>query len=184
MYSWALAARLLLLPQLATWLFSSPAGEALYQSLFRQDAFGLTVVFVGLDNFRELFADPNYLALFRTTAIFSVCVTLLGLSVALTLAWFADRLLRGATAVRTLIIWPYAIAPAIAGVLWMFLFNLLGCSFFWLKGLGIDWNDTNGTQAFIAGRRYRGLEADQLQLPVLSGWFAKHPQITDRSRGH
>lgn len=144
---------LLLLPQLAiTFIFFFlPAGEALYQSLFRQDAFGLTVDFVGLDNFRDLLADPNYLASFRTTALFAVGVTLLGLSSALTLAWFADRLLRGATAVRTLIIWPYAIAPAIAGVLWMFLFNpSLGLVSFWLKGLGVDWNYLlRGDQALL-----------------------------------
>lgn len=144
---------LLLLPQLAiTFIFFFlPAGEALYQSLFRQDAFGLTVDFVGLDNFRDLFADQNYLASFRTTAIFAVGVTLLGLSSALTLAWFTDRLLHSATAVRTLIIWPYAIAPAIAGVLWMFLFNpSLGLVSFWLKGLGLDWNYLlRGDQALL-----------------------------------
>lgn len=116
---------LLLLPQLAITLafFFLPAIKALYQSLLRQDAFGLSVDFVGLDNFRELFADPLYLADFRTTAVFSLGVTLLGLVSALGLAWFADRLLRGKTLVRTLIVWPYAVAPAVAGVLWMFLFN-------------------------------------------------------------
>ena len=112
--------------------------EALYQSLFRQDAFGLTMEFAGLDNFKALFADPSYLASFRTTAIFSAGVTVLGLAVALVLAWFADRIIRGATAIRTLIVWPYAIAPAIAGVLWMFLFNpSLGLVSHWLKLLGV-----------------------------------------------
>ena len=134
---------LLLLPQLTitTLFFFLPAGEALYQSLFRQDAFGLSQEFVGLENFLDLFADETYLASFRTTAIFAVGVTLLGLTTALTLAWFADRLIRGAHLVRTLIVWPYAIAPAIAGVLWMFLFNpSLGLISFWLKWLGVDWN--------------------------------------------
>ncbi len=129
--------------------FFVPAAVALYQSLFRQDAFGLTVEFAGLDNFRALFADPSYLASFRTTAVFSAGVTVLGLAVALVLAWFADRLIRGATTVRTLIVWPYAIAPAIAGVLWMFLFNpSLGLLSHWLKLLGVQWDYLlNGAQA-------------------------------------
>lgn len=142
---------LLLLPQLLITVvfFFVPAAVALYQSLFRQDAFGLTMEFAGLDNFKELFHDPSYLASFRTTAIFSVGVTVLGLAIALVLAWFADRLIRGATPVKTMIIWPYAIAPAIAGVLWMFLFNpSLGLVAHWLKLLGVDWNYLlNGPQA-------------------------------------
>jgi sn-glycerol 3-phosphate transport system permease protein len=105
--------------------------------------------FAGLDNFKELFHDPSYLASFRTTAVFSIGVTVLGLVIALVLAWFADRLIRGATTVKTMIIWPYAIAPAIAGVLWMFLFNpSLGLVAHWLKMLGVDWNYLlNGPQA-------------------------------------
>jgi sn-glycerol 3-phosphate transport system permease protein len=142
---------LLLVPQITITVvfFFIPAAEALYQSLFRQDAFGLTVTFAGLDNFKVLFTDPGYLASFRTTALFSLGVTLLGLATALTLAYFADRLVRMATAVRTLIIWPYAIAPAIAGVLWMFLFNpSLGLVSYWLKMLGVPWNYLlNGVQA-------------------------------------
>jgi sn-glycerol 3-phosphate transport system permease protein len=144
---------LLLLPQLTITVvfFFIPAGEALYQSLFRQDAFGLTVTFAGLDNFKALFTDPHYLASFRTTAVFSLGVTFLGLTVALTLAYFADRLVRLSTAVRTLIIWPYAIAPAIAGVLWMFLFNpSLGLVSYWLKAMGVPWNYLlNGFQALL-----------------------------------
>ena len=143
----------LLLPQLiiTTVFFFVPAGEALYQSLFRQDAFGMSMEFAGLDNFKVLFTDPSYLASFRTTAVFSVGVTLLGLSTALTLAWFADRLIRAKTVVRTIIVWPYAIAPAIAGVLWMFLFNpSLGLVSHWLKVLGVNWNYLlNGTQALM-----------------------------------
>jgi len=142
---------LLLMPQLLITVvfFFVPAGEALYQSLFRQDAFGLTVEFAGLENFRALFHDPTYLASFRTTALFSAGVTVLGLAIALVLAWFADRVIRAATLVKTLIVWPYAIAPAIAGVLWMFLFNpSLGLLSHWLKALGLDWNYLlNGTQA-------------------------------------
>ncbi len=142
---------LLLLPQISITIvfFFYPAGEALYQALYRQDAFGLSVVYVGLDNFRDLFGDPAYLASFRTTALFSAGVTALGLSSALVLAWFADRVLRGATLVKTLIVWPYAIAPAIAGVLWMFLFNpSLGLVAHWLRALGLKWDYLlNGAQA-------------------------------------
>jgi sn-glycerol 3-phosphate transport system permease protein len=142
---------LLLMPQLLITVvfFFVPAAEALYQSLFRQDAFGLTVEFAGLENFRALFHDPTYLASFRTTALFSTGVTVLGLAIALVLAWFADRVIRAATLVKTLIVWPYAIAPAIAGVLWMFLFNpSLGLLSHWMKALGLDWNYLlNGTQA-------------------------------------
>ena len=144
---------LLLLPQLTITVvfFFIPAGEALYQSLFRQDAFGLTVTFAGLENFKALFTDPHYLASFRTTAVFSLGVTFLGLTVALTLAYFADRLVRLSTAVRTLIIWPYAIAPAIAGVLWMFLFNpSLGLVSYRLKAMGVPWNYLlDGFQALL-----------------------------------
>ena len=144
---------LLLLPQLIITIlfFFMPAGEALYQSLFRQDAFGLSLEFVGLENFAELFADEKYLASFQVTAVFAIGVTLLALSSSLVLAWFADRLLRGATLVRTLIVWPYAIAPAVAGVLWMFMFNpSLGLISFWLKGMGVDWNYLlRGDQALL-----------------------------------
>jgi sn-glycerol 3-phosphate transport system permease protein len=144
---------LLVLPQITITVvfFFIPAFEALYQSLFRQDAFGLTVTFAGLDNFKVLFSDPGYLASFRTTFLFSLGVTLLGLASALALAYFADRLVRAATAVRTLIIWPYAIAPAIAGVLWMFLFNpSLGLVSHWLKLLGVPWDYLlNGFQALL-----------------------------------
>jgi sn-glycerol 3-phosphate transport system permease protein len=141
----------LVAPQLAITLvfFFWPAGQALYQSVLLQDAFGTSVEFVGLDNFRRLFADPAYLASFRTTIVFSVLVAGLGLSFALLLAVFADRILRGAAAIKTLLIWPYAVAPAIAGVLWLFMFNpTLGVVAFWLRAMGVDWNFLlNGEQA-------------------------------------
>jgi len=121
--------------------FFLPAGQALYQSLHIQDAFGGNLQFVGLDNFSELFHDPLYLASFRVTAVFSAAVALLGLAISLVLAAFADRVIRGAAAYKTLLIWPYAVAPAIAGVLWMFLFNpTLGIVAYWLRQRGVDWN--------------------------------------------
>lgn len=142
---------LLLAPQIAITLifFFWPAGQALYQSLLQQDAFGINLEFVGLDNFRTLFNDPLYLESFRITAVFALGVAALGLSFALLLAYFADRAVRGATGYKTLLIWPYAVAPAIAGMLWMFLFNpTLGIVSYGLRLLGYDWNFLlNGNQA-------------------------------------
>ena len=113
----------------------------MYYSAHIQNAFGGNLEFVGLDNFRELFNDPLYLNSFRVTALFSALVAVLGLGISLVLAVFADRILRGATVYKTLLIWPYAVAPAIAGVLWMFLFNpTLGVVAHWLKRAGVDWN--------------------------------------------
>src|ERR1051326_8776710 len=103
--------------------FFLPAGQMLYQSVHIQDAFGGSLQFVGFDNFNDLFHDSLYLASFRVTAVFSVAVAGLGLVISLVLATFADRVIRGATVYKTMLIWPYAVAPAIAGVLWMFLFN-------------------------------------------------------------
>ena len=143
----------LILPQIVVTLvfFFWPAGQALYQSVFVQDAFGGNLQFVGLDNFRDLFNDEHYLASFKVTAVFSVLVAGLGLSVSLVLAVFADRVVRGATAYKTLLIWPYAVAPAIAGVLWVFLFNpSIGIVAYWLKRVGVEWNYLlNGDQALL-----------------------------------
>ena len=144
----------LVAPQLAITIifFFWPAGQALYQSVLMQDAFGSNVEFVGLENFRTLFNDPGYLASFRVTAVFSVLVAGFGLAISLVLAVFADRLLRGATTFKTLLIWPYAVAPAIAGVLWLFMFNPnVGVVAYLLKHrFGIDWNHLlNTTHAVI-----------------------------------
>jgi sn-glycerol 3-phosphate transport system permease protein len=133
----------LVAPQLAITIifFFWPAGQALYQSVLQQDAFGASVEFVGLENFRTLFNDPGYIASFRITAIFSVLVAGFGLGFSLILAVFADRAIRAATTVKTLLIWPYAVAPAIAGVLWLFMFNpTLGIVAHWLRGAGVEWN--------------------------------------------
>jgi sn-glycerol 3-phosphate transport system permease protein len=141
----------LVAPQLAITIifFFWPAGQALYQSVLMQDAFGSNVEFVGLENFRTLFNDPGYLASFRVTAVFSVLVAGFGLAISLVLAVFADRLLRGATTFKTLLIWPYAVAPAIAGVLWLFMFNpTLGVVAHWLNNAGVHWDFLlNGRQA-------------------------------------
>ncbi|ALD90885.1 sn-glycerol-3-phosphate ABC transporter permease UgpA [Cupriavidus gilardii] len=144
---------LLVLPQIAITLifFFWPAGQALYQSVLQQDAFGISLEYVGAANFMTLWNDPNYIESFRVTAIFAVGVALLGMSFALLLAYFADRALRGAVAYKTLLIWPYAVAPAVAGVLWMFLFNpTLGIVSYVLRQMGVDWNFLlNGDQAML-----------------------------------
>jgi sn-glycerol 3-phosphate transport system permease protein len=129
--------------------FIWPASRALYQSLLREDAFGLKTEFVGLTNFRALFADPAYLDSFSTTVIFSALVAGLSMGVALLLAVMADRVIRRATVYRTLLIWPYAVAPAVAGVLWWFLFNpTIGIAAYGLDMLGYDWNHyVNGNNA-------------------------------------
>ncbi|CAG9167421.1 sn-glycerol-3-phosphate ABC transporter permease UgpA [Cupriavidus pinatubonensis] len=144
---------LLVLPQMAVTLifFFLPAGQALYQSVLQQDAFGIDLQFVGLDNFRALANDGEYLHSLQVTAVFAVGVTLLGLSVSLLLAYFADRVVRGATWYKTLLIWPYAVAPAVAGVLWMFLFNpTLGVVSYALHAAGVNWDFLlNANQAML-----------------------------------
>ena len=143
----------LVLPQLAVTLvfFYWPAWQAVYQSVFIQDAFGSNLQFVGLDNFRDLLRDPLYHASFKVTALFSVLVAGIGIAVSLVLAAFADRVVRGAGVYQTLLIWPYAVAPAVAGVLWMFLFYpSIGVVAYWLQRAGVDWNFLlNGDQALL-----------------------------------
>ena len=142
---------LLIAPQLLVTLvfFFWPAGQAVWQSMYLPDPFGLSSQFVGAENFTYLLEDPYYRASFVTTAIFSTLVTLGSMSVALLLAVMADRVIKGSGAYRTLLIWPYAVAPAVAGVLWLFMFNpSIGVATYWLKGLGYDWNHVlNGTEA-------------------------------------
>ena len=141
----------LLAPQLIVTLifFIWPAGQALYQSVLRQDPFGLRTTFVGLANFERLFADSLYLDSFRITIFFSIAVTVLGLVLALLFAVMADRVIKGANGYKTMLILPYAVAPAIAGVLWWFMFNpSIGILAYAARGLGYDWNhQTNGGDA-------------------------------------
>ena len=134
---------LLLLPQMAVIgvFFFWPAAQALLQSLQQQDPFGMSIEFVGLDNFRQLMADPSYVESFKTTALFSVLVAGLGISLSLLLAVFADRIGRGGAFYKTLLILPYAVAPAVAAVLWVFMFSpSLGVVAYALGKFGIDWN--------------------------------------------
>jgi len=129
--------------------FLWPAGQAVLQSTQLPDPFGLSTEFVGLENFEYLFSDRYYRASFLTTGAFSVGVTVLSMSVALALAVLADGVIRGSGVYRTLLIWPYAVAPAIAGVMWLFMFNpSIGVVAYWLKALGYDWNHVlNGGEA-------------------------------------
>src|SRR5258706_827288 len=121
--------------------FFWPATQAVWYSFQLQDAFGLKSQFVGLQNFSALCRDSNYVESFRVTALCSVLVAFAGLAISLLLAAMADRVLRGALAYKTLLIWPYAVAPAIAGVLWAFLFApSIGIITYALRSEGILWN--------------------------------------------
>ena len=134
---------LLLAPQMAVILvfFFWPAAQAVLQSMQQQDAFGTSIEFVGSANFRQLFADPGYLESFKTTALFSVLVAGIGISLSLLLAVFADRIVRGSTFYRTMLVLPYAVAPSVAAVLWVFMFSpSLGVVAYALGKFGIDWN--------------------------------------------
>jgi sn-glycerol 3-phosphate transport system permease protein len=141
----------LLLPQVAVIVvfFFWPAAQAVWQSLLQQDAFGTSTEWVGLANFKALIADPGYLASFKTTAVFSVLVAVFGLAASLLLAVFADRVVKGALAYKTLLIWPYAVAPAVAGVLWLFMFApSIGIVSYALRSAGFEWNHLlNGNHA-------------------------------------
>ena len=143
----------LLGPQIAVTLifFFWPAAQAIWYSFQLQDAFGLKTQFVGLANFAALFQDSHYLDSFRVTAVFSLLVASAGIAISLLLATRAEGVIRGALAYRTLLIWPYAVAPAIAGVLWAFLFApSIGVVTFVLKKNGIDWNWViQGDQAML-----------------------------------
>ena len=143
----------LLAPQIAVTLvfFFWSAAQAIWFSFQLQDAFGLKTEFAGLQNFQALFADRRYLESFRTTAIFRALVAFFGIAISLALAAMADRVVRGALAYRTLLIWPYAVAPAVAGVLWAFMFApSIGIVSYVLRRQGIDWNwILRGDQAML-----------------------------------
>jgi sn-glycerol 3-phosphate transport system permease protein len=144
---------LLLAPQLLITLvfFYWPASQAVWQSFLLQDAFGLRTEFIWLENYRDLFAQRDYYRAMGTTAIFAVSVTTLSLSIALLFAVQADKHIAGAGIYKTLLIWPYAVAPAIAGVLWLFMFQpSLGLVARGLRSHGIDWNPLlNGNHAML-----------------------------------
>jgi len=144
---------LLVTPQIAITLvfFIWPASQALKQSVLLEDPFGLSSKFVWFDNFIELFSDPLYLGTLKTTAIFSTCTSFLALSLALLLAVMADRVIKGAAIYKAALLWPYAVAPAVAGVLWLFMFSPTnGILALTLKSLGYNWNHVlKGGQAML-----------------------------------
>ncbi|WP_431285312.1 sn-glycerol-3-phosphate ABC transporter permease UgpA [Humitalea sp. 24SJ18S-53] len=143
----------LLAPQLLITgvFFFWPAGMAVWQSLLQEDAFGLSSEFVGLRNFSEVLADPYWRGAAWNTVVFSSAVAVLSLSSALYLAVQADKQVRGAQVFRTLLIWPYAVAPAVAAILWLFLFHpSIGLIGRWLNGIGVPWDyKLNGNQAMF-----------------------------------
>lgn len=144
---------LLVLPQVAVTLvfFMWPASQAVYQSFLVEDAFGLSSEFVWFENFADLFTQSEYLRVIGNTVVFSLAVTALSMGSALILAVKANEVIRRGSVYKTLLIWPYAVAPALAGVLWMFLLNpTIGVIPFLLRHLDIHWNHyLNGTHAMI-----------------------------------
>ena len=130
--------------------FVWPASQALYQSVLLEDAFGLKSEFVWFDNFKHLFRNRDYLDSFSRTAVFSGLVASLAMGIALLLAVMADRVIKGATGYKTMLIWPYAVAPAVAGALWVFMFNpRIGIVAYVLQSFGYDWNhQIRGEDAF------------------------------------
>jgi len=142
---------LLVAPQIIITLvfFMWPAGQAIYQSFLIEDAFGLSSEFVWFENFQYLWSDDIYHKAFVRTGFFSIAVAFLSLSIALVLAAYADRVIKGAMTYRTLMIWPYAVAPVLAGALWLFMFNpSIGIIPYLLKYIGSEWNHyLNGNQA-------------------------------------
>jgi sn-glycerol 3-phosphate transport system permease protein len=141
----------LVAPQIIVTLlfFFWPAAQALYQSVLIQDSFGTSSQFVWFENFEYLFKDELYLQSFKTTALFSVLVAFFGLTLALILAVFADRIVKGAAVYKTFLIWPYAVSPVVVGVLWMFMMSpTLGIVAHALRAIGIEWNNLlNGRHA-------------------------------------
>jgi len=144
---------LLVAPQIVITLvfFFWPSGQMLWQSVLIEDAFGGNSKFVWFENFINLLNEPAYYDSVRVTLVFSFLVAAIGLALSLLLAVMADRIIRGASAYKTILVWPYAVAPAVAGVLWGFLFNpSVGTVSWMLKGVGIEFNYvTNGHQALI-----------------------------------
>ena len=140
---------LLLAPQLAVTavFFLWPAGQAVVQSFLREDAFGLKTEFIGLANYAELFADPYYLNSLKVTAVFAPCVAVLSVGLGLVFAVSVNQLLRTGKVYSTLLVWPYAVAPAVAGIMWWFLFNpTIGILPYLLEMAGYDWNHALNTR--------------------------------------
>lgn len=144
---------LLVAPQIVITLvfFFWPSGQAIWQSVISEDAFGGNTQFIWFDNFIHLLSDPNYYASARLTLVFSFLVASLGLALSLLLAVMADRIIRGASLYKNILVWPYAVAPAVVGVLFGFLFNpSVGVVAWALAAIGLEFNYViNGNQALV-----------------------------------
>lgn len=144
---------LLLAPQvlITVVFFLLPAAQAIRSSFEREDPFGMRTTFVWFQNYERLFRDPSYLNSFQVTLIFAVSVTLLSMGLSLLFAVAVNRLLRSGRIYTTLLVWPYAVAPVVAGILWWFIFNpSIGILAYALRSLGVDWNHRiDGTDAMI-----------------------------------
>jgi sn-glycerol 3-phosphate transport system permease protein len=144
---------LLIAPQMIVVLvfFYWPAGQAVRQSFLLQDAFGLSTTFIWFENYRDLLSEPEYFATIVRTFVFAFAIAMSSLSLALLFAVMADKPLRGVALYRTLLIWPYAVAPPVAGVLWVFMLNpSLGVLARGLREMGVDWNPLlDGNQAAL-----------------------------------
>ncbi len=144
---------LLVAPQMIITLvfFFWPSGQMVWQSVLIEDAFGGNTKFVWFDNFIALFNDPAYFDSVRVTLVFSALVAALGLALSLLLAVMADRIIRGASFYKTILVWPYAVAPAVAGVLWGFLFNpSVGTVPWLLKSIGYEFNYVSNANQALA----------------------------------
>ncbi|WP_455475820.1 sn-glycerol-3-phosphate ABC transporter permease UgpA [Bartonella sp. B17] len=143
----------LLFPQLAvTFLFFFlPAAQTIKLSFEREDPFGFTTTFIGLENYITIFSDPVYIKSLLTTAIFSISVTVVAMVISLLLAVCVDRVIHAKKAYTMLLLWPYAVAPVLAGVLWLFIFHpAIGIFPFLFEKIGIIWNHRiSGVQAMI-----------------------------------
>ncbi len=145
---------LLVFPQMVVTLtfFYWPAIQGIAQSFLLSDPFGRQSQFVWFYNYIGLFTDPLYLKSIFTTFVFSLAVAFVSLSLGLLIASMANRALQAKAVIRTMLIWPYAVAPAISGILWLFLLHpsygivALGIK----EWIGVDWNPVlYGSDAMI-----------------------------------
>ena len=144
---------ILLAPQLAVTLifFIWPAIQAVKSSFEREDPFGFKTTFIWFDNYKRLFADPAYINAAGNTLVFAISVTMFSMSLSLLLAVAVNRVLRTNRLYTTLLVWPYAVAPVVVGILWWFMFNpSIGIAPYLLRGLGVNWNHRiDGSQAML-----------------------------------
>lgn len=145
---------LLVLPQMVIVFifFFWPSAQAIWQSFFLQDPFGGRVIFVGFENYTHLLSDPDYWASFRVSVAFALAITIFSMTIALFLAVQTNKKIKLGSFYKTMMIWPYAVATMVAGVLWLFMFNPNVGVVAWLLKykMGVDWNHLlKSNQAFL-----------------------------------